>query len=164
MGFGSLLVLRFSFAFGRARPHPGQATPHSSVESTLHPLAGRTQDEKRCSHQSRFLGFSISRIINIIRIHTRKPSRPRGRRNFYRRVRSVDVVAIISQTMSCLSKQQIYPKKTIRICLYIHLPFRLPIPIRRDNLHMPVCRLQSRILFFDTGVMDELGDARFECC
>jgi hypothetical protein len=46
MGFGSLLVLRFSFAFGRARPHPGQATPHSSVESTLHPLADRTQGEK----------------------------------------------------------------------------------------------------------------------
>ena len=32
-----------AFAFGRARPHPGQATPHSSIESTLHPLADRTQ-------------------------------------------------------------------------------------------------------------------------
>jgi len=35
-----------SFAFGRARPHPGQTTPHSSVESTLHLLANGTQGEK----------------------------------------------------------------------------------------------------------------------
>jgi hypothetical protein len=52
---GSLLLPagQSSFAFGRARPHPGQTTLHSSVGLTLHLLADRTQGEKSANEKQR---------------------------------------------------------------------------------------------------------------